>query len=108
MVAYNPVAALTEQAPLKVFRLDQNQPNPFNPTTEIKFTLDKAGPVELAVFDVSGRKVRTLVRGARGPGDHVAVWDGTDQAGSRVPSGMYFYQLTSAQDTETRKMMLVK
>jgi hypothetical protein len=108
MVAYNPVAALTEQAPLKVFRLDQNQPNPFNPVTEINFTLDKAGPVELAVFDVSGRKIRTLASGAHGPGNHVAVWNGTDQAGARVPSGMYFYRLISGTDSETRKMMLVK
>jgi serine protease AprX len=108
VLAYSPVAALTGEAPVKFFRLGQNHPNPFNPTTNIKFTLEKEGPVELAVFDVSGRKIHTLVSRSLGPGDHVATWDGTDQAGSRVPSGMYFYRLTGGRDFSTRKMMLVK
>ena len=108
IAVYNPVAPLTENTPVKLFHLGQNHPNPFNPVTSIKFTVDKEGPVELAVFDVSGRKIRTLVRDTRGPGDHVVTWDGTDQSGSRVPSGMYFYQLISGRESSTRKMMLVK
>ena len=108
IAVYNPVAPLTEEVPVKLFHLGQNHPNPFNPTTSIRFTVDKEGPVELAVFDVSGRKIRTLVRDTRGPGEHVVTWDGTDQAGSRVPSGMYFYQLVSGRESSTRKMMLVK
>jgi len=108
IAAYNPVAPITEDTPVKLFRLGQNHPNPFNPTTSISFTVEKEGPVELAVYDVSGRKIRTLVRDTRGPGAHVVTWDGTDQAGSRVPSGMYFYQLVSGRDSSTGKMMLVK
>jgi len=108
LLAYDPVAPITGEAPVKVFRLGQNHPNPFNPVTTIRFTLDKEGPVELAVFDVSGRKIRTLASGLMVPGDHLATWDGTDHSGSPVPSGMYFYQLLSGSDVETRKMMLVK
>ncbi len=108
IAAYNPVAPITEDTPVKLFRLGQNHPNPFNPTTSIRFTVEKEGPVELAVYDVSGRKIRTLVRDTRGPGDHVVTWDGTDQSGSRVPSGMYFYKLNSGGDSSTRKMTLVK
>ncbi len=105
---YNPVATITEDTPVKLFRLGQNHPNPFNPTTNINFTVEQEGPVELAVYDLSGRKIRTLVRDTRGPGDHVVTWDGTDQTGSSVPSGMYFYKLKSGGDFSTRKMMLVK
>ena len=108
IAVYSPVAPLTEEVPVKLFRLGQNQPNPFNPVTNIKFTVEKAGPVELAVFDLSGRRIRTLVRDSRNPGDHVVTWDGTDQAGSRAPSGMYFYQLVSGGDSFTRKMTLIK
>jgi len=108
IAAYNPVAPVTRETPIKLFHLGQNHPNPFNPTTNISFTVDKEGPVELAVYDLSGRKIRTLVHDTRGPGDHMVTWDGTDEAGSRVPSGMYFYQLVSGGDSSTRKMMLVK
>jgi len=108
IAAYNPVAPVTRETPVKLFHLGQNHPNPFNPLTNISFTVDREGPVELAVYDLSGRKIRTLVRDTRGPGDHVVTWDGTDEAGSRVPSGMYFYQLAAGGDSSTRKMMLVK
>ena len=108
IAAYNPVAPLTHDTPVKLFHLGQNHPNPFNPTTSIRFTVEKEGPVELGVYDLSGRKIRTLVRDIRGPGDHVVTWDGTDEAGTRVPSGMYFYRLASGGEASTRKMMLVK
>ena len=108
ILAYDPVAPITGEAPVRLFRLGQNHPNPFNPVTTIRYTLDREGLVELAVFDVSGRKIRTLASGHKAPGDHVAIWNGTDHSGSPVPSGMYFYQLLSGNDVETRKMMLVK
>ncbi len=108
ILAYNPVAPISGEAPVKVFRLGQNHPNPFNPITNIRFTLTKEGPVDLSIFDVSGRKIRTLVNEIRGSGNHTATWDGLDDSGSRAPSGMYFYKLFSDNDIETRKMMLVK
>ncbi|MEN8007597.1 MAG: S8 family serine peptidase [Candidatus Krumholzibacteriota bacterium] len=108
IAVYDPIASLTEKTPVKLFRLGQNHPNPFNPTTSIRFTLDQEGPVELAVFDVGGRKIRTLLRDNRSAGDHEVTWNGTDDSGSRVPSGMYFYQLSMGHDAETRKMLLLK
>jgi serine protease AprX len=108
IAAYNPVAPVTGETPIKIFHLGQNHPNPFNPLTNISFTVDKTENIDLTVYDVSGRRIRTLVRGSVEAGDHSATWDGTDHAGARVPSGTYFYKLRSGSTTETRKMMLVK
>jgi flagellar hook assembly protein FlgD len=102
------VAPVTGETPTKVFQLAQNHPNPFNPLTNIRFTVEKSGPLELAVYDVSGRKIRTLVRGITEAGDHLVTWDGTDRSGGRVPSGTYFYKLRSGTAVETRKMTLLK
>src|SRR5262245_46197131 len=89
--------------------LEQNLPNPFNPSTEIQFTLAAAGDVQLAVFDVAGRRLRTLLR-SRVPGGvpYRVRWDGTDDAGVAQPSGVYLYRLTAPGATQTRKMMLVR
>jgi hypothetical protein len=89
-------------------RLAQNVPNPFNPRTSISFELDRAGVVLLEVYEPSGRRVKTLVRGVRDTGPHVVTWDGTDDFGQEVPSGMYFYTLRAAGQTVSRKMTLLK
>ena len=83
-------------------------PNPANPGCTVRFGLARSGEVELAVFDVSGRKIRSLASGLKAPGDHTAVWDGTDQGGSPVPSGLYFYRLTTDEGDQVRKMTLLK
>ena len=83
-------------------------PNPFFQGTRIQLELPSPQPLVARVFDLSGRRIRTLVRDNRNPGDHVVTWDGTDETGSRVRSGMYFYQLVSGGDSSTRKMTLVK
>jgi len=106
--AYNPSSAVSTDNPVKLFRLAQNHPNPFNPVTNIKFSVANAGHVELAVYDLSGRLVRTLISETRGAGDHEVLWDGKDQSGGAVPSGMYFYRFTSDGETTARKMTLVK
>ena len=108
MVAYNPVAALTEQAPVKVFRLDQNQPNPFNPSTTIGFSLRRTSLVKLRVYDVAGRLVRTLHDGELAAGHHAVAWDGRDGDGRRVQSGTFLYRLESAEGVLCRKMVLMK
>jgi hypothetical protein len=108
IAAYNPVAPVTENTPAKVFHLGQNHPNPFNPTTNIRFTVEKEGPIDLSIFDISGRRIRTLISGTRVPGDHIVTWNGTNESGSRVPSGMYFYKLVSLEGVSSRKMMMVK
>ncbi|MCD4829376.1 MAG: T9SS type A sorting domain-containing protein [Candidatus Cloacimonetes bacterium] len=88
--------------------LHQNHPNPFNPETTIGFSLPVSGQVELAVFNVRGRRVKTLVNGDMKPGDHTVTWQGSDDNGLPVASGVYFYCLQSGGSAETRKMLLLK
>ena len=106
--AYNPTSPVSENSPFKIFRLAQNHPNPFNPTTSIKYTVASEGHVELGVYDLSGRLIRTLVSETRGSGDHTITWDGRNASGGAVPSGMYFYKFSSGGETTSRKMTLVK
>ena len=75
------------------FSLQQNFPNPFNPSTEIRFDLPEEGQVELTVFNMQGQKVRTLESGRMTPGYHAIIWNGTNDNGSRVSTGMYFYSI---------------
>jgi hypothetical protein len=88
--------------------LHQNHPNPFNPTTVIQYDLVAASKVSLRVYDVSGRLVRTLVDDNRPAGRQSAVWDGMDNSGNRVSSGVYFYRLETGAVVFTRKMVLLK
>ena len=90
------------------FALGQNFPNPFNPKTTISFALPSAGPVELDVYSATGQHVRTLQSGDMTSGQHSVVWDGKDDGGSSVGSGIYFYKLQSEELSETKKMMLLK
>ena len=90
------------------YELGQNYPNPFNPATSIRLSIPEAGVVRLQVYDVTGRVVRTLVDGATGAGRVLVAWDGTDETGRRVASGVYFYRLEASGATLTRKMMLLK
>jgi hypothetical protein len=85
----------------------QNQPNPFSPETRIAFDLPKAGPVELVVYGVNGRQIRRLVKDTREAGRHSAIWNGRDDAGRKVGSGIYFYQLIAAGVAESRRMILL-
>lgn len=88
--------------------LDQNVPNPFNPATTISFTLPSAARATLAVFDAEGRLVRTLLDGALEGGFKQAEWNGRDNTGRQVSSGVYFYRLQSGKHVLTRKMVLLK
>jgi hypothetical protein len=91
------------------FALYQNIPNPFNPTTTIRYDVARrGGVVTLQVFDVSGRLVRTLVDQAQGEGYKDVTWDGRNEAGQPVATGMYFYRLSAPGFTQTRKMVLLK
>ena len=106
--ALNPLSSVSDDTPVKLFKLAQNHPNPFNPVTNIKYSVAQNGHVELGVYDLSGRKIRTLVSEARVAGEHAVTWDGTDAAGNSVPSGMYFYKYVSGGESTSRKMTLVK
>jgi len=99
---------LAGDTPPRVTALYQNQPNPFNPQTTIRFDLAHDGPVSLRVYDVAGRLVRTLVDGDRKAGRDAAVWNGLDDTGVPVPTGLYLYRLTSGESPITRKMLLLK
>ena len=90
------------------FFLGQSYPNPFNPSTSIKFEVAKATEVRLKIFDVAGRLVRTLVDEVRRPGSYTVVWDGSNDRDQRVASGLYFYRFEADQFVRTRKMMLLK
>jgi hypothetical protein len=89
--------------------LGQNYPNPFNPTTTIRYSIAEAGHVSLRVYNVAGQLVRTLVDEHQAPGRvRPVTWDGRNSAGQSVSSGVYFYKLTTAGFTKTRKMVLLK
>ncbi|MBK8554120.1 MAG: T9SS type A sorting domain-containing protein [Ignavibacteria bacterium] len=85
------------------FYLSQNYPNPFNPVTKINYSIVKAQNVVLKVYDVLGSEVATLVNTKQNAGIYSVDWDA-----GRYPSGIYFYNLSAGDFTETRKMMLVK
>ena len=85
-----------------------NFPNPFNPSTTITYDLDENAHTSLVVYAMTGQKVRTLVDGARGPGAHAVVWDGRDDAGNAVSSGVYVCRLAAGPYTKSITMVLAK
>ena len=97
-------------APLANVILEQNAPNPFNPSTRIVYVVESptAVQVNLDVFDVSGRRVRQLAKDRPSMGQVVVAWDGRDDAGGEVSSGVYFYRLVAGSTTITRRMTLLK
>jgi hypothetical protein len=96
-----------EAVPAK-YSLEANYPNPFNPSTTIKYALSAAGVVKLVVYDLLGREVRTLVNGNMPAGNQSVQWDGKNAHGSTVGSGVYFYKLPVGSFTATKKMTLLK
>ena len=89
-------------------RLDLARPNPFNPVTAIGYALKDGGRADLAVYNAAGRRVRTLVDGFVPAGEHEVTWNGQDENGERVASGVYFYRLRVGESETTRRMVLVK
>ena len=91
-----------------VYALQQNYPNPFNPITKIQYQLPQDNMVKLSVYDIMGRKVKTLVNSAQSAGYKVIVWDATNDQGSMVSAGMYFYAIEAGDFRKTKKMILLK
>jgi hypothetical protein len=91
-----------------VTRLYRNSPNPFNPRTTIRFSLAAEGQVTLVIYDVDGREVKTLASGRWKAGLHELVWDGTDDAGHPVASGVFWGRLTAGDYTSGRKMVVLR
>jgi len=90
------------------FHLRQNYPNPFNSSTVISYAIDHPARVVLIVYNLLGQAVSTLVDDRQAYGDHARIWDGTDESGRAVASGIYFYRLTVDDQIATRKMVLLK
>jgi hypothetical protein len=100
--------SVVDDAPRAASWLSDARPNPFNPLTVIGYTLERAGDAEITVYDVAGRRVRRLASGATPAGYHEVTWDGRDDAGRRVASGVYLYRLRAGDVAETKKMVLLK
>lgn len=97
-----------QESPVYVTTFKKAYPNPFNPTTNIAFTLGQAGHVQASIYAVNGRKVMDLVNGTLAAGNHEYAWHGTDDGGRRVSSGTYFCRIQTESGDHTLKMVLLK
>jgi hypothetical protein len=88
--------------------LDPNFPNPFNSGTLIRFSLAHTSDIELAIYNLAGQKVARLAQGPRPAGIYRIAWDGRDDTGRDLASGLYFYRLTAGSQLQTRKLMLLR
>jgi hypothetical protein len=104
----NGPTGIIPNGPVLTGRLFQNYPNPFNPITTIRFIAPGTDPVLLTVYDVNGRRVKTLVSRALSPGPHEVQWDGTNERGASVSSGVYLYRIVSGNWHQTKKLVLLK
>jgi plastocyanin len=91
-----------------VYQLENNYPNPFNPSTSIGFQLPAEEHVEMRIYNLLGQEVRTLINERRTAGSHRVVWDGRDENGELVASGMYIYQIKAEGFVSARTMLLVR
>ena len=98
----------SEQEIPKSFHLSQNCPNPFNLSTIIKYSLKKTSYVSLKIYNIRGELVKTLVDHKQKPGTHQKIWDGKNQTGKEAAGGIYFYKLVAGEQSQTKKMILLK
>jgi len=94
----------------KTYSLSQNSPNPFNPATTISYSLPEGNPVHVSIriYDLRGRLLRTLVDCVKEAGSYSIFWDGRDEKGRRLSSGIYFYRMKAGDFVQTRKMVILK
>ena len=97
-----------DNVPLASASISSIYPNPFNPNTNIAFSLREAGRVRVEVFSVGGHLVRVLLNDSFDAGEHTLRWDGTDQSGGSVASGAYFCRVLSGADSDTKPLLLLK
>ena len=90
------------------FALSQNYPNPFNPETQIAYVLPEGSDVNIEIYDLLGQRVKTLVDGYQSAGNHTVIWNGCDDYGKTVSSGIYFYKMKAGDFVETKKMSLMR
>jgi len=106
-VSLTPIYTGADVTPLRT-ELFENHPNPFNPSTTIRYRLATPGASSITIFDASGARVRTLMQGTHSAGEHSVTFDGRDDNGHTLASGVYFYRLEAPGFTQTRKMVLLK
>ena len=104
----SPIASSVSSSLPTEFALEPNSPNPFNPSTTIRYALPKEARVELRIYNILGQVVRRLVEEEKPAGYHQTLWDGRDEAGRPVSTGIYLYQIRAGDFVETMKMMLMK
>ena len=102
-----PLGVLNENKNNNTFVLNQNFPNPFNPTTKINYSLLQDSNVSLDIFDASGKHVITLINGNMHKGEYSINWNGTDENGSKLGAGLYIYQMKTDNFTKNNKMLLI-
>jgi len=96
------------ELPVVVTALNNNYPNPFNPETTISYSVKERGPVTIEIYNVKGQLVKTVVKGIQEPGNHTIVWNGTDDNGRSVSSGVYYYKMQAGKYSSTKKMIMMK
>ena len=92
----------------KPFALHQNVPNPFNPVTRIRFDIPERSRIRLSIYNVNGQRVTTLIDKEMEAGSREVIWNGVDDTGRNVGSGVYFYRLVAPQFSTSRKMILLR
>jgi len=90
------------------FAIHQNYPNPFNPVTTLRYDLPENGLVNITIYDMLGRQVKTLVNQTQDAGYRSVVWDATNDYGKPVSAGIYLYQIHAGEYMQTKKMVLLK
>jgi hypothetical protein len=104
---FKPVTPTAQPANFS-WSLAQNHPNPFNPETDIRYSLAKEAQVSLTIYNLLGQKIRELVNASQPDGIYTAHWDGKDEVGRSMGSGIYFARLVAGEFVETKRMLLVK
>jgi len=107
----NPLTEITDIGgeKLQSFRLEQNYPNPFNPSTIISYSLPQASEINIIIYNMLGQKIRSLVEKLnQSTGTYSTQWDGRDDAGKQVPSGIYIYRMQAGEFVQSRKLMLLR
>lgn len=107
LIASAVTSVSTDPVPTE-FSLSQNYPNPFNPETEICYRPAAVSHVELTIYNLAGKRVRTLVHGTQNAGSHTVLWNGRDDRGKEVASGLYLYRLSAGEQVQTRRMVLLR
>jgi len=106
--ASDAVLSIDEELLPEVYALHQNYPNPFNPITTLRYDLPEQANVNIIIYDMLGRHVRTLLNEIQDAGYRSVIWNATNDYGKPISAGMYFYKIRAGEFTQTRKMLLLK